>query len=155
MVWKQKLPVSSWLFGWSTNYYNTPENNHSWTITPGQSPPDNHPRTITPLNNHHRTITLRTITPICIYIEYIAYIINVGYKQTHSLYITLCNTIFVPGFQVLGYISTKAYGKTTTFSTNFDFYDHSTKNRIYCDKPRKFLYCRSCGLIKKQHLHGK
>src|SRR6218665_257393 len=42
----------------------------------------------------------------------------------------------------------KAYGKTPTFSTNFDFMTTAKKIRIYCDKTRKFLYCRSCGLIK-------
>jgi len=36
----------------------------------------------------------------------------------------------------------KAYGKTTTLSTNFDFMtsDHSTeKFRIYCDKTKKIF----------------
>jgi len=41
----------------------------------------------------------------------------------------------------------KAYGKTTSFNTNFDFMTTAQKNFVfYCNKTRKFLYCRSCGL---------
>jgi len=47
----------------------------------------------------------------------------------------------------------KAYGKTTTFSTNFDFMTTAQNNFVFI-VTKQFLYCRSCGLIKK-HLHGK
>src|SRR6218665_2639980 len=74
----------------------------------------------------------------------------------YKTFITLCNTIFVPGFKVLYFncLCLKPMEKRLHLAQTL-FYDHSTENFcIYCDKTRKFLCCRSCDL-KKQHLRGK
>src|SRR6218665_1718864 len=43
----------------------------------------------------------------------------------------------------------KAYGKTSTFRTNFDFMTSAEKNFVFiATKQGNFYNCRSCGLIK-------
>jgi len=40
----------------------------------------------------------------------------------------------------------KAYGKRLHSAQTLILRPQHKKFRIYCDKTRKFLYCRSCGL---------
>ena len=76
--------------------------------------------------------------------------------------LTLCNTIIVPGFQVLHayfnclgihvHVCLKPMEKRLHSAQTLILRLQHKTIRIYCDKTnktRKFLYCRSCGLIKK------
>jgi len=75
-----------------------------------------------------------------------------GSLRIHPLQgpITLCNTIFVPGFQLLYFncLCLKPMEKRLHSAQTLILRPQHKKIRIYCGKTRKFLYCRSCGLIK-------
>src|SRR6218665_1511961 len=72
--------------------------------------------------------------------------VHVGLTD-NSMYRDFGSRLLSVIFQLL---MSKAYGKTPTLSTNFDFTATAPKHFVFIViKQGYFLYCRSCGLIKK------